>query len=231
MHNIRSDFEENGFLVVPNLVDNLECSDIIKNAYEFHKNESCESYSPIMQPHRKSKNNIFFKTMKKKKILDIVKILIGGKVMGLQSQFFFMPSNTPGFQPHQDDYYVRSEDFNGFVSCWIALTNVNKENGCLKIWPSSHNKGIFKVKTIKTKSELNTDKNGSKISSVIPKELSITNDIEIKKGAGIFLHSRILHSSYRNSTDDFRYAILYTYIREKLKFTPGFNAKRVAIDL
>ena len=59
MHNIRSDFEENGFLVVPNLVDNLECSDIIKNAYEFHKNESCESYSPIMQPHRKSKNNIF----------------------------------------------------------------------------------------------------------------------------------------------------------------------------
>ena len=39
MHNIRSDFEENGFLVVPNLVDNLECSDIIKNAYEFHKQE------------------------------------------------------------------------------------------------------------------------------------------------------------------------------------------------
>ena len=60
----------------------------------------------------------------------------------------------------------------------------------LKYGKSSHNKGIFKVKTIKTKSELNTDKNGSKISSVIPKELSITNDIEIKKGAGIFLHSR-----------------------------------------
>ena len=57
------------------------------------------------------------------------------------------------------------------------------------------------------------------------------NDVEIKKGAGIFLHSRILHSSYKNSTDDFRYAILYTYIREKLKFTAGFNAKRVTVNL
>ena len=59
MSNIRSEFEEKGFLVIPNLVDNLECSDIIKNAYEFHKQENFESYSPIMQPHRKSKNNIF----------------------------------------------------------------------------------------------------------------------------------------------------------------------------
>ena len=78
---------------------------------------------------------------------------------------FFSCLQTPSSSPHQDDYYVRSEDFNGFVSCWIALTNVNKKNGCLKIWPSSHNKGIFKVKTIKNESELNTDKNGSKISS------------------------------------------------------------------
>ena len=30
--NVRSEFEEKGFLVIPNLVDNLECSDIIKNA-------------------------------------------------------------------------------------------------------------------------------------------------------------------------------------------------------
>ena len=48
MSNIRSQFDEKGFLVVPNLVDNLECSDIIKNAYEFHKKENFESYSPIM---------------------------------------------------------------------------------------------------------------------------------------------------------------------------------------
>ena len=75
--------------------------------------------------------------------------------MGLQSQFFFMPSNTiSGFQPHQDDYYVRSEDFNGFVSCWIALTNVNKKMVVLRYGHRVIIKVFLKLKPLKMNQNL-----------------------------------------------------------------------------
>ena len=65
-----------------------------------------------------------------------------------------------------------------------------------------------------------------------PKELSITNDVEIKKGAGIFLHGRILlHFLMEIVLMILGMPILYTYIREKLKFTQGLTLKRVTVDL
>ena len=48
-----------------------------------------------------------------------------------------MPPGTKGFSPHQDNTYVKAEG-NTFVSAWIALTDVSKENGGLMIWPETH---------------------------------------------------------------------------------------------
>ena len=228
--------KEKGFEIIQDVLTDEECDTLINDAHSIvEKNrDDVNNFSPIMHPHKIDEENNFFKIMKKKTIINLIQNIIKGPVMGLQSQFFFMPPDTPGFQPHQDDFYVKSQDPEGFVSLWIALTKIKKMNGPLRLWPGSHQKGIFEVrrKEMKEKKEKeNTDKNGSELYSVIPKELKDFQELEMNRGTGVLLHSRVLHSSRKNLSKNFRYAILYTFIKEGLRFNPGSNAKRETIKL
>ena len=225
--------KEKGFEIIQNILTDEECDILISDAHSIvEKNRyDINNFSPIMHPHKINGENNFLKMMRKKTIINLIQNIIKGRVMGLQSQFFFMPPNTPGFQPHQDDFYVKSQDPEGFVSLWIALTKIKKMNGPLSLWPGSHKKGIFEVRRKEIKEKENTDKNGSELYSIIPEELSDSQELEMNKGTGVLLHSRVLHSSRKNLSKKFRYAILYTFIKEGLRFNPGSYAKRETIKL
>ena len=57
-------------------------------------------------------------------------------------------------------------------------------------------------------------------------------DLRVARGGVVFIHGHLVHASHNNSTkDQFRRALLLTYIRKGEEFRSGFSAKRKEISL
>lgn len=55
--------------------------------------------------------------------------------------------------------------------------------------------------------------------------------IVMKRGSILFMDGDFPHASGHNQTQDFRYALLLTYIRKGFPFRPGNTAKRSEVDV
>ena len=155
--------------------------------------------------------------------------ITGGKVSGLQTQFFYCPPGTPGYAMHQDNYFVEA-DRDSFASAWIALRDITPNMGGLVVYPESHIEPILSVEEIPGRKSASQDKNANSQQVILPNKYTPL-ELTVPRGATIFLHGHTVHSSYDNKSDKFRYALLITYIREKAKFRPGNTAKRETVKL
>ena len=72
------------------------------------------------------------------KILDAVESIIGKNILVCSTTLFIKNPNEQGFVSyHQDAKYIGLEPHN-WVTAWVALTDSNENNGCMKMWPKSH---------------------------------------------------------------------------------------------
>lgn len=89
-------------------------------------------------------NDAFFsRVLLGSKVVGIAETLLGEKVVPRDIQFFNKPPNigsaTP---PHQDGYYFCLVP-NEAATVWIALDDIDSENGALHYWKRSHKKGLL----------------------------------------------------------------------------------------
>ncbi len=67
------------------------------------------------------------------KILDAVESIIGKNILICGTTLFIKNANEKGFVSfHQDAKYIGLEPHN-WVTAWIAVTNSNEENGCMRM--------------------------------------------------------------------------------------------------
>ncbi|MDH3689531.1 MAG: phytanoyl-CoA dioxygenase family protein, partial [Gammaproteobacteria bacterium] len=72
------------------------------------------------------------------KILDAVEDLIGADILVFSSSLFIKePGDTRFISWHQDSTYWSFEP-NQVLTAWVALTESNRENGCLRIALGTH---------------------------------------------------------------------------------------------
>jgi len=223
MDNIKF-FNEKGYVNLDNIFSNSECDEIIEIAND---NKPIENYIPIMNIHTSSERILKF--MSNSLIIDFVEEFFSGTACGLQTEYFFMPSGTKGFSPHQDNTYVKASQ-DSFISAWVALTDVTSKNGGLIVWPESHREE--KLETIDNKSipSKNQDPNARKASTIIPKKYNPITPY-ISKGSVLMIHSWLVHASNDNCSSNNRNSILCTYIKEGADFRAGSYAKRKSFNL
>jgi len=71
-------------------------------------------------------------------ILDVIESLIGPNILVAGTTLFIKEPEQRGFISwHQDARYNGLKPYN-WVTAWLALTEVTKENGCMYMWPKSH---------------------------------------------------------------------------------------------
>lgn len=76
-------------------------------------------------------------------ILDAAEDLIGPNILAFGSRFWIKPSGDGSFVSwHQDSAYFGC-DPHEMVTCWVALTEANEANGCLRVMPGSHMQGGY----------------------------------------------------------------------------------------
>ncbi len=224
-------FSEEGYMLIQDVFALENSYQIIKEAYSIKIDK--EDYSPIMNPHMQSK--AIMSAISNHKILKFVEHYFNEEAFGLQTEFFFMPPKTKGFTPHQDNSYIEAEE-GSFISAWIALTDINKDNGGLIIWPGSHKEkkldSIENLNSIEnfSKQLANQDQNARRRSTIIPsiyKEYSPS----VKRGEVLMIHQWLVHSSNDNNSVNNRYVLLCTYLKKGASFRPGKTAKRKPFKL
>ena len=157
------------------------------------------------------------------KILDAVESIIGKNILVCSTTLFIKNSNEKGFVSyHQDAKYIGLEPHN-WVTAWVALTDSNENNGCMKMWPKSH----LNIKDHNEKfNEGNLLTRGQTVENVPEDEVK---SIELKAGQMSLHHPRIVHGSGINKSNDRRIGfVIQSYIGTDVKQTLGQNSVQIA---
>ncbi len=151
---------------------------------------------------------IFNKVCLNKNILDAVESIIGKNILICGTTLFIKNPNERGFVSfHQDAKYIGLEPHN-WVTVWVAVTDANEKNGCMKMLPGSHKEDL---KTHEQKfDENNLLTRGQTITNV---QLDRTDPIILKAGQVSLHHPKIVHGSGLNQSNDRRIGfVIQSYI-------------------
>jgi hypothetical protein len=129
------------------------------------------------------------------KILDIVEDIIGPDILAHSTTIFKKyPGEGTYVSWHQDGYYMNL-DIPDLVSVWIAITDSDRDNGCLRVERGSHRKGILAHQMTAT-SERNLLTSGIQLDSAV--EESATMDVVLRAGDASLHHVNLVHGSDAN---------------------------------
>ena len=151
---------------------------------------------------------VFDKICYNSKILDAVESIIGKNILICGTTLFIKNPNEKGFVSfHQDAKYIGLEPHN-WVTAWVAITDANEKNGCMRMLPGSHKENL---KTHEQKfDENNLLTRGQTVKNV---SLEKTESIILKAGQVSLHHPTIVHGSGLNNSNDRRIGfVIQSYI-------------------
>ena len=158
------------------------------------------------------------------KILDAVQSLIGENILVCGTTLFIKNPNEKGFVSyHQDAKYIGLEPHN-WVTAWVAITDSNEKNGCMRMWSGSHKDNLkdhdqkFNEGNLLTRGQ--TVKN-------VPKEK--TTPLILEAGQMSLHHPTVVHGSDLNESNDRRIGfVIQSYISTNVKQVLGKNSVQLA---
>jgi non-heme Fe2+,alpha-ketoglutarate-dependent halogenase len=113
------------------------------------------------------------------------------------------------FYENQQESVVTPEDDEDLyqLTCWIALTDANKHNGCMIVLPGTHQE-IYPIKLGEVSQDLTNNIYGSRDSKIdYPGELPEPHYIEMKAGQFYLFTERAIHGSLTNSSNQSRWGL------------------------
>jgi len=157
-------------------------------------------------------------------ILNAVESLIGRNILVCGTTLFIKNPGEGGFVSyHQDAKYIGLEPHN-WVTAWVAITDSNENNGCMKMWSGSHKDNLkehdqnFNEKNLLTRGQ--TVKN-------VPNDQIIP--LVLNAGQMSLHHPRTVHGSGINKSNDRRIGfVIQSYIGTNVKQVLGKNSVQLA---
>ncbi|MBC8298588.1 MAG: phytanoyl-CoA dioxygenase family protein [Pelagibacterales bacterium] len=153
---------------------------------------------------------IFDKVVHNSKILDAVESIIGTNILVAGTTLFIKDPDKKGFVSfHQDAKYIGFEPHN-WVTAWLAITDSNEENGCMRMWSGTHKNELKTHKEKFNDGQGNLLTRGQTIENVPIKK---TEPVILKAGQMSLHHPRIAHGSGTNKSNKRRIGfVIQSYI-------------------
>ena len=151
---------------------------------------------------------IFDKVVHNSKILDTVEDIIGKNILVGGTTLFIKDPDKKGFVSfHQDAKYIGFEPHN-WVTAWLAITDSNEENGCMRMYSGTHKEDL------KVHNEKFNDGNlltrGQTVENVL---IEKTEPVILKAGQMSLHHPKIVHGSGINRSNKRRIGfVIQSYI-------------------
>ena len=237
------DFQQNGFLILPNFFEVQKCKAILDVAkahlkhciepietelgynaksLEYRRDvtdySSTKKESQVRRLRQVYDRDILFKEwMENKKIRPILKQVLDDEVVITTAHHNSIMTKMPSLYSetawHQDRRYWSYSDDN-LVSVWLALGDENSENGVLEFIPKSH--------TMQFSPEQFGEKEYFLEDSPLNMSLIETKQSSnLEAGDVVLFHCKLLHRANRNSTQNPKISFVYTVKGKRTKATEG----------
>ena len=158
------------------------------------------------------------------KILDAVQDIIGENILVCGTTLFIKNPNEKGFVSyHQDAKYIGLKPHN-WVTAWVAITDSNEHNGCMRMWSGSHKDNVKDHDQLFNEGNLLT--RGQTVKNV---PIDKTTPLILKAGQMSLHHPTVVHGSDLNKSNDRRIGfVIQSYISTDVKQILGENSVQLA---
>ncbi|XP_027628251.1 phytanoyl-CoA dioxygenase, peroxisomal [Tupaia chinensis] len=221
----RKFYEENGFLIIKNLVSDADierfrtqfekiCREEVKPAgimlmrdVTILNSEDALSEKTVSKVQEFQYDKELFRYCTLPQILKYVECFTGPNIMAMHTMLINKPPDTgkktSRHPMHQDLHYFPFRPPNRMVCAWTAMEHIDRNNGCLVVLPGTH-KGSLKPHdyppwdggvNIMYYGIKDFEKNCPRVHLVM------------EKGDTVFFHPLLIHGSGRNRTEGFRKSI------------------------
>ena len=162
---------------------------------------------------------VFNKVCLNNKILDAVESIIGKNILICGTTLFIKNANEKGFVSfHQDAKYIGLEPHN-WVTAWIAVTDSNEENGCMRMWTGTHKTDL---KHHSEKFDYDTGNLLTRGQTVENVALNETEPVILNAGQMSLHHPKIVHGSGVNNSKERRIGfVIQSYIGSNVEQVLG----------
>ena len=191
-------YKEDGYIAPIDVLSKDEAEEVKKEIEYIEKKWPDEleglgrNYAHLISP-------ILDKVSHNSKILDAVESIIGKDILVCGTTLFIKNPDKKGFVSfHQDAKYIGLEPHN-WVTAWLAVTDSNEENGCMRMYKGSHKKDLkfhnqkFDENNLLTRGQTIED---------IP--INETTPVILKAGQLSLHHPTIIHGSGLNKSKERR---------------------------
>jgi non-haem Fe2+, alpha-ketoglutarate-dependent halogenase len=158
------------------------------------------------------------------KILDAIQCVIGENILVCGTTLFIKNPNEKGFVSyHQDAKYIGLKPYN-WVTAWIAITDSNEHNGCMRMWSGSHKGNLKDHDQMFNEGNLLT--RGQTVNNV---PIDKTTPLILKAGQMSLHHPTVVHGSGLNKSNNRRIGfVIQSYIGTNVKQVLGENSVQLA---
>jgi ectoine hydroxylase-related dioxygenase (phytanoyl-CoA dioxygenase family) len=233
MHNlneIKKTFYRDGFVKIKKLFNESEIKKIKKDIENIKKKfkrirnpnmhyTSDKKFNTIHNINKFIKSGCIIQTSKDKRLINIVKKILGGNVNLRNLEFFLKPKKTGKKAPvHQDNYYWNIPSKKA-LNIWIACSESNIKNGGLYYFVKSHKQGLIDH-------QLSFQPGTSQeISNQYLKKLNYKKFYpNLKPGDCVLHHCEVVHGSNKNNSNSDRIGLVMSFKSKKAKIDKkGWN--------
>ncbi|MBL8995611.1 MAG: phytanoyl-CoA dioxygenase family protein [Spirochaetia bacterium] len=212
-------FEKDGYLILRSFLSREEVSEIRALMDEIvragkvpgyfepvseseAKGDPLKIFPRIIQPHRFNETAKHYFLLPK--LRPILETLMGEEPIGAQSMIYFKPPGGRGQAMHQDNLYLRVKP-GTCTAFWVAVDDVDQENGGLKVVPGSHSLDVL----CPQKSDPTLSFSAEEVA--IPAGMRAV-PADLRSGDVMFFGGSLLHGSPPNTSNDrFRRSFICHY--------------------
>lgn len=247
----REFFSENGYLVIEKVLAEDDLQDVINELNTeidirakqlFNKGELSNLYEKEGFETRLAKissetpklavsiwNGILhgpaiYELITNPKILDVAEAFCGEELIA--SSVYRLRPKIPNYGYgevpwHQDSGYFEPYcDDSLVMTMWIPLVNTNAKNGCLFVIPGTHKGEVVEHEIHET----------GKYLAVKPKLVPKKNWVEcaVPKGGILLLSNKVIHGSFKNTTNEVRWSMDLRY--QSAKLPTNANVTRIGSE-
>lgn len=153
------------------------------------------------------------------RLVGAIADLVGPDLFIMASRFWIKdPQDRKFVSWHQDHAYFGLKPPT-IITAWLALSEVTRDNGCMRLIPGSHRGGTFKH--VETDDKNNLLSRGQTLTDV---DENAAVDILLKPGELSLHHGHVFHSSEPNVSDDRRIGYALMFIPTHTESTIGRRA-------